>query len=501
MSLESLIERAQAAASQQDRDEALRAWATVRATYPEHVAGYFGEATALSAARRYDEADDVFRLGTIRFPLDIGLAIHRGWVAMQRGDPEAASRLWEDIRRTFPDALPGYLEGVANFWHRGLLAEADVLATEAIARFPRSPPLRLQYCSIANARTDWVEAARRWAVMREMYPNLAAGYLQGVVALWQLGTMAEADAVLAEGVRRCPAHLEMFRQFAGMAVQGQDWIEALHRWRAFHAKFPGDPQGELSVRHAADQVKQMLGDAAVPVPPRGSEFACSGVEAAVGADGGDDAVSASSAATLLRRFESLGDSCEFGFVQRHYGCEPLSLLRWGFVGLDMALSGLASGFEGIGEPQYTELSINEVGGELLVADSRFFNRMHTHVHHTAVEKAEFLVEMCARLKLLKRKFLEDLCAGEKIFIYRQKNRLSDEEVAWLHEALQTYGTNRLLCVRDPEPARPAGTVEAIGRTLFVGYIDLTRRPLLEPVQHEVWLSVCRQTLAVATAEE
>ena len=32
--------------------------------------------------------------------------------------------------------------------------------------------------------------------------------------------------------------------------------------------------------------------------------------------------------TLLNSFESLGDNCEFGFVQRKFGTEPAGLLRW-----------------------------------------------------------------------------------------------------------------------------------------------------------------------------
>src|ERR1700679_3995741 len=34
------------------------------------------------------------------------------------------------------------------------------------------------------------------------------------------------------------------------------------------------------------------------------------------------------ATALMYRFENLGSDCEFGFVQRHLGAEPLSLLRF-----------------------------------------------------------------------------------------------------------------------------------------------------------------------------
>lgn len=31
---------------------------------------------------------------------------------------------------------------------------------------------------------------------------------------------------------------------------------------------------------------------------------------------------------LVARFESLGDNCEFGLVQRHFGAEPVGVFRF-----------------------------------------------------------------------------------------------------------------------------------------------------------------------------
>ena len=38
---------------------------------------------------------------------------------------------------------------------------------------------------------------------------------------------------------------------------------------------------------------------------------------------------------MLLEFESLGDNCEFGLVQRHFGAEPISLLR--FAGFEILI--------------------------------------------------------------------------------------------------------------------------------------------------------------------
>jgi len=37
---------------------------------------------------------------------------------------------------------------------------------------------------------------------------------------------------------------------------------------------------------------------------------------------------------LVQRFESLGDNCEFGMVQRYAGAEPLSLFRFIVLPID-----------------------------------------------------------------------------------------------------------------------------------------------------------------------
>ena len=47
---------------------------------------------------------------------------------------------------------------------------------------------------------------------------------------------------------------------------------------------------------------------------------------------------------LVSRFESLGDNCEFGFVQRFHGAEPSALLRWATAPIEGVILGLADGW-------------------------------------------------------------------------------------------------------------------------------------------------------------
>jgi hypothetical protein len=45
-------------------------------------------------------------------------------------------------------------------------------------------------------------------------------------------------------------------------------------------------------------------------------------------------------AQLMLRFEALGQNCEFGVVQRHYGAEPLGLLRFSSTPLHLLVAAL-----------------------------------------------------------------------------------------------------------------------------------------------------------------
>jgi hypothetical protein len=50
---------------------------------------------------------------------------------------------------------------------------------------------------------------------------------------------------------------------------------------------------------------------------------------------------------VATRMESLGRNCEFGFVQRHVGADPVSLLRWAGGPVEGVIAGLRRRWRGL----------------------------------------------------------------------------------------------------------------------------------------------------------
>jgi hypothetical protein len=213
----------------------------------------------------------------------------------------------------------------------------------------------------------------------------------------------------------------------------------------------------------------------------------------------DDAAAADAA--LLDRFESLGDDCEFGLVQRHFNAEPISLMRW--VGSDgpRLVAGLHSRFAGLGDPAATELVWRTDPPEYKLRDPRYLGA-HTWVAERLADpaaEAQLLADGCARLRLLRRKLLTDIARGRRIFVFKATDAAPGEEgFASVHGALRGVGPAPLLCVRRAENPEDIGRVEAIGDGLYIGQIELFSR---ETPTHDIWRDLCLTTAQLVDAAE
>jgi hypothetical protein len=194
---------------------------------------------------------------------------------------------------------------------------------------------------------------------------------------------------------------------------------------------------------------------------------------------------------LAMQFESLGENCEFGLVQRRADAEPLGLLRFSSTFLHNLLRGLEARFEGLGGPDEVQPRLSGDAREYMIHEKRYGLVYHTFVYE-GQRSADLMKEQeTARLKFLRRKFIEELEIGEKIFVYKRNGPVSEAEILALYLALNQFGPNTLLWVVPADPRRPAGTVEVMLDGLLKGHIDrFAPDENAHDLSFESWIKLC-----------
>jgi hypothetical protein len=202
----------------------------------------------------------------------------------------------------------------------------------------------------------------------------------------------------------------------------------------------------------------------------------------------------------MQQFESLGQNCEFGLVQRRCQAEPLGLLRFASAPLPNLLAALDMRFAGMGTPESVRVEMSSNGREFMVTDTAYDVVYHAWVDAGAMSVEELHQREVRRVPLLVRKLLEDLLSGEKIFVFKGMGALAEEVVFPLAAALRRYGPNTLLHVTLADAEHRAGMVEAKAPGFLVGYLD---RFAPGDDAHDLalaqWVSVCRGAYRLAQA--
>jgi len=542
--------RAHIAEQRHDLQAALSLWDKAITAYSGSIEARTGAFDVLVDLGRLEDAQNVLLPAVRRYPDSLDIGRRFAWLAHYKNDwGEAASR-WAKLRVKFDDEPIGYSGGIASLRAMGCYAEAEALGTEGLDRFPEDFELLLEHAQIATTRGEWAEAIERFQKLRSLHAFEPNTYPPFVTALTQAERWDEADTIIREAQDRLGHSIELSCAFAAVAAEKKDWAEAESRWRATVSAFPNLLQAHLGLATALREAgnieasEQALNEArslfkgsleieigfanALSIKrnwnralPLWSELKQkypqhSGVRAGIREalwqarqdlnllppedrfeipenllqKDMDLAANAAEMHDLFMRFESIGDSCEFGIVQRHFGAEPLSLLRWTSTNPDMLVTALNDNLQGIGDPDFTIVSI--VDGEYTTRDSRYFMFAHTFTPATAVPQAKFFDQQCKRLQYLRNKLLDDLAVPEKVFVYKSDHGLDGQQIEALFEALRRYGGNpTLLCVKLAEEDHPSESLERIRDGLFIGYIDR-----FSTVDTNVagWASICKHVL-------
>ena len=372
-------------------------------------------------------------------------------------------------------------------------------------RNTRDAHLHSNYAVTAHQRGDLIEAAQRQQDVLVRFPDNRPVMLLALTYLRQAKLFNEAEIVVKRGIEQYPGDSDVLFASAFVAHDRGDWPEAHRRWEVAWRLFPElfDPDTLRLKSNAAWSARldaAMEGHAeGAPdrMPAQGGTVL--GTQSTAPLSRASDAspdLAAVSTRDLALAFESLGGSCEFGLVQRRLGAEPLGLFRWTRVYLGHLVELLENDLSTLGEPEQTELVRYEDEYLIRDRDDRFL--MHTFVRVNAVDESTFLDKQCRRLRYLRGKFLEDLKAGEKIFVHKYYDaRPSDDEIFKVHDALCRHAPNALLVTRPHEPGHPIGSVETLRPGVLVG--DLGRsygEGGWDKLPVEPWREVCEKAFAL-----
>ena len=159
---------------------------------------------------------------------------------------------------------------------------------------------------------------------------------------------------------------------------------------------------------------------------------------------------------IALKFELLGENCEFGLFQRRCEAEPLGLLRFSSTFMRNLIRGIDTGFADLGQ-------VDDIDPRLEGAPRKEFmihEKKYGLVYHTFVYEGERSVwlmreQEAARLKFLRRKFIEELESTDKIFVYKFSAGVSDAEILPLHMALNRHSRGNA-ALGGPGRTRPPG---------------------------------------------
>lgn len=467
-------------------------WHQLRSRWPSEPMGWSGEAANLREMGRLHDARVLIDAAMLRFPEDPIAVTEAIRIVDRLDDGEAGLSLRQrmiQLQLDEPRWWTGYLEMLL---HLSRIDEAEAELPAALLRHPCDPRLGLMTTLFALRRHQWdratsllethafasdaplVDAAKAAANERLVHCPEESRFLfsclqrqqpadasvaHGLVdSLLRCGRYVEAGARLEEALISFPEDCHLKFAAALHALKVERWDAAIDDFIDLIARRPDYPGASQHLGLARmEKAFRSNHDAAFHADPQRQDVGL--VE--------DDATR-----RLLLGFESLGQDCELGLVQRRFGAEPLGLFRWNFVEPELLCDALASGFDGLGAEANTEMALWK-DDEYYLRDRRWGFAFHTWVTRHEVDGDEHFSKMRRRLAYLKDKFLADLASAEKVFVLKTYDTSADV-VRELHARLRSYGPVQLLWLRSlamlPTAPDVRRDVIEIEDGLFTGYL-------------------------------
>ena len=209
---------------------------------------------------------------------------------------------------------------------------------------------------------------------------------------------------------------------------------------------------------------------------------------------------------VLNRFESLGDNCEFGFVQRKHGLEAGGLLRWAIAPIEPLINALDHQFI-----DFYRLDELAPSADDMVLAKRYGLYFHSSLRSKVVGgQREFVADRenreelynteIVKMNYLLKKLIERLEQGSFIFVYKDNNSVSEENSRKLYAALKRFNNNNQLLVILADAALPP--TRRIEEGLYCGYIErFAPYACANDASYDRWLTLCTDAVALSAEEQ
>lgn len=195
---------------------------------------------------------------------------------------------------------------------------------------------------------------------------------------------------------------------------------------------------------------------------------------------------------LFKEFETIGTNCRFGFVQRAYQCEPISLLRWAGGLIPALLKCLDESWAGVDDPKNMRFEYRKDLGHFLLCIDRYGLIMHTTEEDEDVDQTA-LRQKYARLNaFLRRKLLTDLSNAEKHFIvFIDTEHIQDDAIQAISAKIKGFNPNNtILFVHHSKSVDDAGTVDFISTGVARGTVREIDNIIGGGLIYPDWIEIC-----------
>jgi tetratricopeptide (TPR) repeat protein len=251
---------------------ALTSWAALAARSPTDPAPLMAPIQALLASDYIAEALVLLDAAQFRFPDHAPFAVEAAQAAQRQGAIQDSLRRWQVVRDRFPAALAGITATAPAPRETGRSWAAAPPPAAAAPRPTNDPAPAIEHALRAQNQGDWPEALRRWAVVRERFPDQTQAYTGAALAHRNAGDFDAADAMLQAAMQRFPNIVSLTFEHGWVAHIRHDWPEAARRWETVRMRAPdvqvGYTAGATALRELGrmDEAVALLDEAARRFP-------------------------------------------------------------------------------------------------------------------------------------------------------------------------------------------------------------------------------------------